>query len=222
MKTILITVEGATELTFAKDVLAPYFGEQKKTIFARKVKTSSDSHREYRGGVTTYQKIKNDIQRWVKERGDIDAIIYTTMFDLYALPKDFPGMNTIDSLHDPYKKVEHIEGAFKTDIDFSRFVPYIQLHEFEALVLAMPDIISPEYLDCNKEIESLKDIVLQHQNNPELVNDGIHTAPSKRIESLIQKYSKTVGAQCFQQDHIPKLKQKCRHFGAWIDQLESF
>ena len=60
------------------------------------------------------------------------------MFDLYALPADFPGYAEARREVDPYGKVRILEDALGNDIADRRFIPYIQLHEFEALILADP------------------------------------------------------------------------------------
>jgi hypothetical protein len=52
------------------------------------------------------------------------------------LPADFPAYDQALSAIDPYMRVEVLESAMAADISDSRFIPYIQLHEFEALVLA--------------------------------------------------------------------------------------
>ena len=62
------------------------------------------------------------------------------MFDFYALPKDFPGVKDAEKLQNDIDKVNCLENAlfedikkFQGDFDDNRFIPYIQLHEFEAL-----------------------------------------------------------------------------------------
>lgn len=91
-----ITAEGQTEERFVKEVLAPYLGEQGIWADARCVLTSKDkrAHCEYRGGWrrgNAYSTVKKDIAAWMKEDKNPDAR-FTTMFDLYALPEDFPGL----------------------------------------------------------------------------------------------------------------------------------
>ena len=62
------------------------------------------------------------------------------MIDLYALPKDFPGRSAQPrNPADPTPYVETLERAFGDDVGDRRFVPYIQLHEFEALLFADGD-----------------------------------------------------------------------------------
>jgi len=60
------------------------------------------------------------------------------MIDFYALPSDFPNCDACAHLRDPYQRVACVEKALADDIKYHRFIPYIQLHEFEALIFADP------------------------------------------------------------------------------------
>jgi hypothetical protein len=57
------------------------------------------------------------------------------MVDLYSYPKNVPGYEEIQSL-DAYERVMGLEESLAADIASQRFVPYIQLHEFETLLYA--------------------------------------------------------------------------------------
>lgn len=59
---------------------------------------------------------------------------FTTMFDFYRIPNDFPGYHQAMHLSDPYKKVHSLERCFQDDIHEDHFIPYIQLHEFGTLI----------------------------------------------------------------------------------------
>ena len=121
---INIVVEGQTEERFVKKVLTPYLSERRVYSFASSV-----------GGISTYGKARRDIENWLKQ----DTSAYcSTMFDLYGLPKDFPGYETGQRMQDPYARVAHLEAAFGKDIDYRRFIPFFLLHEFEALLLSDP------------------------------------------------------------------------------------
>ena len=76
--------------------------------------------------------MKNDILRFLAQEKSND-VFFTTMIDLYAIPNDFPGLEAAEKLrHSPTKRVEALEQAFAQDISDWRFIPYIQLHEYEA------------------------------------------------------------------------------------------
>jgi hypothetical protein len=56
------------------------------------------------------------------------------MIDLYALPPDFPGWNEAHKKVLPLDWVLTLESAFQKQLGEARFLPYIQLHEFETLL----------------------------------------------------------------------------------------
>jgi hypothetical protein len=213
-------VEGQTEQSFVQNVLSPHLAAFNVFADARSVLTSKDTkaHKEYRGGLIGYQKARADIVTWLKEDQHPECR-FATMFDLYALPADFPCYADAAKLMDPYARVLSLESAFGKDINDRRFIPYIQLHEFEALILADPKQIDWEYLDHDHPIGNLVKMV--GTQNPELINDGFETAPSKRILKEIPEYDKvTSGVSIVQKIGLPALRQKCRHFSNWLQKLE--
>lgn len=215
-----ITAEGQTEERFIKDTLASYLGHFNISTDVRRVLTGKDKRKSYRGGVVSYIKAKKDIQSWLKEDNHSESR-FSTMFDLYALPDDFPEYEASKKILKPYEKVSFLENAMQEDINDFRFVPYIQLHEFEALILSNPQNLEYEYFDREDEIAALQKQLEQHNNNAELINDHKHTAPSKRILKLIPEYDKvSVGATLAGMEGIDNLKQNCRHFRNWIEKLE--
>jgi hypothetical protein len=214
-----ITTEGPTEFRFVKDVL--YWQLQPIGIFCdvRSVLTSREYNK--RGGMTTYAKAKKDILQWISSENSSDRR-FTTMFDYYALPNDFPGYVDAQKPTNQYDKVEYIEKAFEKDINDSRFIPYIQLYEFEALLYAGLDILLLEYEDKSREIENLKNVLSQYNNNPEWINDKKETSPSHRIIAQIPEYQKTSsGSLIADLISIEVLRAKCRHFNEWLTKLEA-
>lgn len=216
-----ITSEGQTEERFVKNTLANYLGQFNIATDVRSVLTSKNKNKRYRGGLVRYSKAKNDIITWMKEDRNPDTY-FTTMFDLYALPNDFPGIEEARKISDPYNKVRFLEEQFKLDIDDIRFIPNIQLHEFETLILSQPKELEIEYFEYKKEIEQLTSIVEEFKN-PEMINDKPESAPSKRIINLIPPYEHNkvaIGSEVAGIIGIDSLKKKCQHFGEWITILE--
>ena len=215
-----ITTEGQTELRFVKDVLFKHL--QPYNIFCdyRSVLTSKEYHK--RGGITSYAKVKKDIQQWINSENSRDKR-FTTMFDYYALPDDFPGYSDAKRFVNPYDKVKCIEEAFAIDMDDNRFIPYIQLHEFEALIFSNLDVLLLEYEDKRKGVENLKILLSQspYNNNPELINDRKETSPSHRILAQIPEYHKiSSGSLITDLITIDVLRSKCSHFNEWLTKLE--
>ncbi len=150
-----ITAEGQTEERFVKDTLSRHLGNFNISTDVRCVLTSKDKRKTYRGGLISYKKAKSDITMWLKEDNNPE-VRFTTMFDLYALPNDFPGYEEAKKISDAYKRVDFLEAAFALDIQDNRFIPYIQLHEFESLIFSKPEELQIEYFEHSKEISKLK------------------------------------------------------------------
>jgi len=215
-----VTSEGQTEEAFVKRILAPYLGAFNVFADARSVLTSRDkkAHKHYRGGLLSYTKAKADIQTWMKEDGHSECR-FTTMFDLYALPDDFPGYTDAKRETDPYRKVQVLERAMEEDIGDRRFIPYIQLHEFETLILADVGKLDWEYLDHDAPIRRLVQMV--GDQNPELIDDTPDGAPSKRILRELPEYDKAnSGVLVAERIGLEIMKTKCSHFRAWVEFLE--
>ena len=216
-----IIVEGQTEETFVRDTLAPHLAHHSVVVAVRCVETSKRRGRAYRGGLSRYEKPKRDIQRWTLEQQGAD-VRFTTMFDLYGLPTGFPDYQQASQQTDPYDRVKLLESALADDIDDWRFIPYVQLHEFEALLFANPSRFSVFFMDSDQQISQLE-VIASDTNNPELIDDGSETAPSRRIISHIPEYahSKAVaGPQIARAITLDVMRQKCPHFNEWLTRLE--
>lgn len=229
MKIIHVLCEGQTEQGFVESVLKPYLIDNGVTA-VKSVLVLTNRKENARGGVVSFQKVVNDINIMMKSNDDNDSErhIFTTMFDLYALPGNFPGYEDAQRISDKYARVAAIEKAFAEYIGSDRFIPYIQLHEFEALVLCGLDFLKELYKGCDKQIELLKSD-LNIIDNPELVNDKPQTAPSKRIIKAVEggkkklyNYDKPKSGRFVTQNiGIDELRVRCRHFDEWIGKLLS-
>ncbi len=140
MARLNIIVEGQTEETFVRDVLRDHLAACQVYVSVRRIETGRDQKRSkiHRGGMTSYERAKRDIERWLSE----DQTAYlTTMFDLYGLPDDFPNLTEAGRQADPYRKVRLVEEGMAADIQSRRFIAYIQLHEYEGLLFSRVEAI---------------------------------------------------------------------------------
>ncbi|MBX3057710.1 MAG: DUF4276 family protein [Anaerolineae bacterium] len=216
-----LIVEGQTEETFVNTILRPHLAHFNVMADAHMITTNRQFGRRGRGGISNYAQIKQDLEQWVKQDQKRDAR-FTTMIDLYALPENFPGYGESRHVSDAYERVQALENAFSKDITDYRFVPYLQLHEFEALILADPQKLDWEFLDHERQIRNLVSLVTNQ--NPELIDDGEETAPSKRIEREIPEYEgrkASAGPLVAGKIGLETLRQRCRHFGEWVGKLEA-
>lgn len=216
-----IIVEGQTEETFVNKLLGPHLGTFNVFASARCVETGRKRGKIFRGGIISYLKAKKDIDLWMKEdKGD--DVRFTTMFDFYRLPDDFPGFDEAKLKYDPYAKIKVLEEKLKDDIDSHRFIPYLQLHEYEALLFSDLNKFHHYYIDLNSQINKLKqDVYLV--TNPELINENPETAPSKRIIKYLPSYDKekpSAGPIIAEHIGLQEIRSKCEHFNSWVSQLE--
>jgi hypothetical protein len=216
-----IVAEGQTEEQFVNSVVANHLGAFDISTDVRRVITSRSRTRVFRGGLLDYGRAKKDLQLWMKEDQNRDAY-FTCMFDLYALPRDFPEFEACRRQPDPYDRVTALETAFAKEIGHPRFIPYIQLHEFEALVLSDPTELAFRFLNRNEQIRRLVDLSSQFQS-PELIDDSPTGAPSKRIIYELPEYEgakASAGPLIAGRIGIPRIREKCPHFDQWLTKLE--
>ena len=219
MTKVLVFVEGQTEETFVNVVLGPFLGA--KSIYLipvlARTKRTRDG-RTFKGGIVSYRRqVRREILRLV---GDSSAALITTMLDYYGLPQDFPGMPNL-SAGSPREKVEQLEHAFRQDIGHQqRFLPFLTLHEFEALLFAQPEQFGSAFPDRRREAARLAEEVSRLP--PEEINDGPDTHPAARIIRHLPNYRKPLhGPRIAKQIGLTIIREKCPHFDAWISHLET-
>ncbi|HEX4613972.1 MAG TPA: DUF4276 family protein [Urbifossiella sp.] len=224
MARLYLFAERQTEQTFADTVLKPYLANM--GVYLQRPVLIAHARRKgkvHRGGGRRYQPMKDDIQRFMKQEKNSGDVFFTTMIDLYAIHDEFPRLVEAESLRkQPFQRVAFLEEAFADDISDRRFVPYIQLHEFEAYLFS--DLVWLEfyYDGRDQQIAELKAIANGY-TSPELINDGPHTAPSKRIAAHFPDYEDQkviVGSGVGELIGLPAIRAKCPHFDAWITKLE--
>src|SRR5262249_30688110 len=145
---------------------------------------------------------------------------FSMMVDLYSLPDDFPGYPAGRALADPYERAYYLEQALAQELSDPRFLPYLQVHEFEALVLSAPQQIGLLIEGRGREIQDLIE-ECQDFPNPERINDGQHTHPKARIQKHLPEYDENVhGPLITEVIGLPTLRVQCPHFGEWLARLE--
>lgn len=226
MKQIILHIvcEGQTEESFVKKVLQPYL--RSYGIVAKPILVTTNRSKRAQGGIVNFSHVERDIQDTLKlwSSNNYEHHVVTTFIDYYALPNDFPRFSEAQKYFEPYQRVECLEQALGERIHSSRFLPYIQLHEFETLVLCGYQYLAAYYPDCKGLEEKLKK-EFTSQENPEFIDGGTTTAPSKRILRLLEstykkKYNKPfMGAYVTAQVGIERLRELCFHFNQWVAQI---
>jgi hypothetical protein len=155
------------------------------------------------------------------------------MIDYYAMPDDWPGR--VYAKAKPWIiRAEIVESHIAEDIEklmgksFNPkfFIPYVQLHEFEALAFAevnhLTSVVAPLSSLSAKTLQSSFEEILAEAGHPEAINDGYETCPSRRITGLVPAYKKRVhGPIVLSRIGMEALREKCDHFASWIARLEN-
>lgn len=215
MKRLVFLVEGDTELKFIEQRVKSYLYSKCGygiAINAQKITTNKTLNAK--GGNVSFEYLKNELKRLSAK----DDVLITTLLDFFRLPTNFPNHST------DKKDIEKIEKGILEQVEdivsFKRFLPYIQLHEVEALLFANGldgfDIV----VDKDTQKSKLRDIIDQYPC-PEAINGGSDTAPSKRLESIFPKYNKVYYSELiFSGLEIDAIRAKCPRFNTWLDKVE--
>lgn len=216
---LTVLVEGNTEEAFVKSVLAPHLGA--RSVYATPIKyetSRSAAGRRYKGGGLQWPGVYKQVREFLRDPRPEYRL--TTLFDLYRLPSDFPGMDSHATVTNTAERAGHLESAMATAVGDARFLPYVQRHEFETLVLACLDQLEASDPAKRAGIKKLRADI--GGAPPEDVNDGANTAPSKRLERFVDGYRKVLdGPDVTARAGLAALRVACPRFGAWLTRLES-
>ena len=222
MKRLYMTVEGQTEAAFATKVLVPYLANFNVFLYPPRF---TGLHRRRRGRIpqggmlNTFGHALADMQTWLKEDQSGEAR-FSMMVDLYSLPNDFPGFAAGMALPTGREKAGALQQSLAQVIDDPRFVPYLQCHEFEALVLTDPVRISTLYDVTNADMQALCQDCAAF-DTPEDINLGQHSHPKYRIQQRVGGYDENVAGPLLAEDiGLATLRDECPHFGEWLSRLE--
>jgi hypothetical protein len=108
-------------------------------------------------------------------------------------------------------------GTFNPD----RFIPFVMMHEFEGLLFSDCESFSrgigrPELA---AEFQSIRD----QFSSPEEIDDSPITAPSKRVEKLVEGYEKPLlGALAILEIGLDVIRAECPHFHEWLSRVEAW
>lgn len=213
---VYVVVEGQTEEAFVNEVLSPFLWRHE--VCPTPILLG------HRGGNPSYSRLRKDVLLLLKQ----DRSCYcSTMLDFYGLGTGFPGMPTPANMGG-LDKVIRVERAVKEDVVAEvpdlrpdiRFLPYLQLHEYEGLLfsdttafasgIGQPHL-GPRFQQIRASFAT-----------PEDINDEPRTAPSKRVLDAFPPYRKVLhGTLAALAIGIERMRQECNHFHHWVEQLEA-
>ena len=205
---LAIVVEGATEQMFVGQVLADHLRRQGAESSA--VLVGGDGGRQG-GGNVNVARVAATMSRlyWSFD-------IVTSLVDFYGFTRK--GGASANVLEEKIRK--GVEAQIRHGWDERKVLPYVQRHEFEALLFA--DVAAFSSIDVpEKGIRELQGVRSRFET-PEDINDDHATAPSKRIVKTVPSYDKVVSGPLIASEiGLDKMRSACPRFDAWLRQLES-
>ena len=214
-----VICEGQTEEMFVNELLQPVFLARGIHLVPALVGKPGR-----KGGNFKFERLHSDVgNRLLGER----QAYCTTFFDYYGLPQSFPGKDTLADNADIHSKATAVQEAMTSELErligqepMRRFIPFVQMYEFEALLFSDPEAFA-RGVDLEKLEAELVQITAQF-DSPEHINNSPHTAPSKRVKALIPGYQKPLmGTLAALEVGLAAMRDKCTLFNAWLDRLEA-
>ena len=214
MKRVIIICEGETEREFCKNVLAPHLIRHNIFIQAPLIKRS-------KGGIVEWFILKKEIETHLIESN----VMVTTLMDYYGIYQkhNFPNWADGEKVQDKNRRMDFLENAMKAGIEDSvrhRYIPYLQLHEFEGLLFN--DIhLFYEHVP-NYELTGIAELekTFAEYDNPEMINNHKETSPSHRLKRIIKGYNKPLYGHYFAEAiGIDRIRAKSPRFNRWIEKI---
>jgi hypothetical protein len=217
---IYVVCEGQTEETFVRDVLWEPLGRLGLNPIGQTIETSVGK----KGGALNYDRVRRHLRNQLRRQGEFYV---TTLFDLYRLESNFPGMDQARSQNGLERKLEVLNEAIHADIVATagcrpdRFISYIQPYEFEALLFSdISAVTSTESSWVRKTgiLQAVRDSV----ESPEYINERPGNNPSAHLERELTdpKYKKTLhGPTITKRIGVTKIESECAFFAEWLNRL---
>jgi hypothetical protein len=214
-----VICEGQTEEMFVNELLAPVFLPKGVQLVPALVGKPG-----HKGGNFKFERLQADVKN--RLLGDRTAYC-TTFFDYYGLPQSFPGKQAQAAQADIQDKAYAVQDAMVDELTrligqdpMRRFIPFIQMYEFEALLFSDPNAFA-NGIDRAALSRPLGAISAQFES-PEHINNSPLTAPSKRIEALMADYQKPLmGTLAALEVGLDVMREKCVLFNGWLTRIES-
>lgn len=220
MKRAHCIVEGQTEVRVFTSLLTPYIYEKTGChIIFTPIKHTG-------GGIVKFEKIFTELRKHLSES---DKIV-TTFFDYYGINQNHNFQNYNEAKvqqTNPKVGINLLERGMTEylshkGVSTRNFIPYIQIHEFEAILFSSQEGFEFQY-DNDNIIRELQDIRNRYPN-PEDINDSPLTAPSKRIKNILKKHGEIYVKTADGEDiatiiGIDTIKNKCPRFNNWLETL---
>ena len=215
---VYLVVEGATEQLFVERILAPYCAVHGVYLHPTQV-----SKKGAKGGDVRFARVKTCVGNFLKQRSDTRV---GTFFDYYGL-KDWPSLDEVRTAQGlsttEIAKRLNDSAAAELSREFpelnvaERFVPFLAVHEFEALLFSDASLLASSLGIDAAPINA----ALREYGSPEAINTRPDKIPSRQIANWLDgRYIKTVqGVAIADKIGIDKMRAACPNFDDWLNRL---
>ena len=212
MKRLCIICEGRTESEFVRKLLVPHLQAFEIDAYATLLTTGP---KQQRGGNVSVPRLAEHIRN---EYHNVRFI--TTLVDYYGF-RNVNGRSKVQLEQAILNEAKHLSTR---NLEDDRVIPYVQMHEFEALLFS--DISKFKLLgdSWNNKSQTRLQQICNAFETPEDINNSAQTAPSKRLDAIFPGYSNnskiSAGPLIAEDIGLEKIRQACPLFNNWIGQLE--
>lgn len=217
---VSVVCEGDTEEKFVNMVMRPDFLALGIRLEPVRINTSPG----HSGGALTYERLKLNLRNLLRD-GKIAAV--TTLIDLYKLDTGFPLFEAAQKSRELDGRLLMLNQAFHKDIVAvadcrpDRFIPYIQPHEFEALLFADVESIvghDPNWQSAAEPLAKAR----RAAKTPEHINDRPETKPAAHLAKHLRHpgFRKALhGPQIAAKIGLYRIETECLFFADWVRRL---
>ena len=191
--------EGQTEREFVDQVLAGHLRDWKVEP------------------ATTVMRGNVSVQRLARAMADLypSFDVVTSLVDFYGFRDK--GTATVAELENSV--LQQMRSHIRRVWDERKVIPYVQKHEFEALLFAD----TKAFVEIRVPPERVEQLAaIRSRFEPEDIDDNPDTAPSKRIAAIVPGYDKVVdGVVVASKVGVQTMRDACPGFHAWLTRLEA-
>lgn len=186
---LVLSVEGATEREFVRSVLAPHL--QACGVDATPVSLD---------GNVSLDRLRHELPRLAPA---FDAI--STMYDFHGFKRR--GDRSPSQLEDAIRSIS------------PTVIPYIQVHDFEALLFSHPETTAAALRDPGRahELQAIR----SRYASPEEIDGRPECFPKARLRRLFPRYDPVLhGPSIAERIALATLRRECPRFHGWVARLE--
>lgn len=214
MRSVAIMVEGRTEERFVEEILQGFVGDD---VWLRPIV----GHTKRVSG----QKAKRGGAAWKHYRSHLRSLCsqpqwsaVTTLIDLYGFPADIQLAEPL-ATSGGHAAAAQLSEVMTREVDDARFIPFVMVHEFEALVIAAGAHL-PSVFGQARAANEFQKLLSEHDGNAELIDSHPHSSPAARVEGTIAEYSKVRdGIDIIEQAGLRSCLHACPQLAEWIEWL---